>query len=373
MKILLAVAAAIIAAVWLVFAPSSQLSPASEDPFPGIYSVIDPLTGMTQDIMKIEPFLEGEYHVFPRFGGERAWAHPLSAKVIGAKDPYLSEPLFPQDRKVSALSIEDIGYLFHTPGDSYSRDGRSDTGYLSHVFVMGIKSMHHRPLLAGQRERGERAQHDYTPKADDVKVSLTTLNYSARKIQVGISSVSNPSNAVDTDPLNPYMSSATSCCFYLPAKPDAPVQVNIESRWLPDGKLETRTTMLPSDRVPEELLVVVHADEKMTLEFRDPHEHLSVTSDGSIKSVNGRPYPALPVAERKAALAAELVRQKRFLDDITRQQNKITPETTAEVIHQLRDLSEERRKVVTYLKVFSECKADARDCDKQASAAARAQ
>ncbi|MGK5062213.1 hypothetical protein [Janthinobacterium sp. LB3P112] len=56
------------------------------------------------------------------------------------------------------------------------------------------------------------------------------MNYSPRMIQVGISSVSNPDNAVDTDPLNPYMSSAASCCFYLPAHAPAPLQVKLEYR-----------------------------------------------------------------------------------------------------------------------------------------------
>lgn len=91
---------AVIAAC-LIFA-TPALSLAADTPFPGIYSVIDPVTGMTQDVLKIEPL------------------------------------------------------------------------------------------------------HDWQPRADEAKIS-------ARSTQVGVSDAGNPANAVDTDPLTPYMSSAAHC------------------------------------------------------------------------------------------------------------------------------------------------------------------
>lgn len=348
------------------------LSQGADAPFPGIYYVVDPVTGMTQDVLKIEPFIDGEFNVFPRFAGERAWAGVLSGKVMGAMDHYLVEPLFPQDSKVRVLAIADIGYLYRTPGDSYSRDGRSDTGYLSHIFAMGIKSMQRRPLLAGHAERGERGQHDYLPGADEAKISVSTLNYSARPIQVGVSDAGNPANAVDTDPLNPYMSSAANCCFYLPATPHKPVRINIEYRSLPDGKPETRTLTLPAGHATEELLVIVQADGKLALDFREPHASLSMTSDGSVRAGNGRPYPALPAAERKAVLAAELARQQRFLKDITRKLEKLPPTTPLQLTQRVAEQVEERQTTVTYLEAFFACKATVPECDKQATAAARA-
>ncbi|PHV32416.1 hypothetical protein CSQ94_18000 [Janthinobacterium sp. BJB312] len=358
-------------AACLIFAMPA-LAHAADGPFPGIYSVIDPVTGMTQDVLKIKPFIDGEFNVFPRFAGERAWAGVLSAKVMGAKDRYLAEALFPQDGKVRALAIEDIGYLYYTPGGSYSHDGRSDTGYLSHIFAIGIKSMQRRPLLAGHAERGERGQHDYRPGADEAKIAVSTLNYSARPIQVGVSDAGNPANAVDTDPLNPYMSSAANCCFYLPAAPQKPVQLNIEYRWLPDGKPETRTLPLPAGTATEELLVIVQADGKLALEFRAPHASLSMTADGSVEAGNGRLYPALPAAERKAVLAAELARQKNSLQDITRKLEKMPATTAMQLTQQVAEQVAERQSAVTYLEAFSACKAAVRECDKQARAAVRA-
>ena len=361
---------AVIAAC-LIFA-TPALSLAADTPFPGIYSVIDPVTGMTQDVLKIEPFIDGEFNVFPRFAGERAWAGVLSAKVMGAGDRYLAEPLFPQDGKVRALAIEDIGYLYYTPGGSYSRDGHSDTGYLSHIFAIGIKSMQRRPLLAGHAERGERGQHDYQPGAGEAKIAVSTLNYSARPIQVGVSDAANPANAVDTDPLNPYMSSAANCCFYLPATPHKPGRVNIEYRWLPDGKPETRTLPLPAGTATEELLVIVQADGQLALEFRAPHASLSMTEDGGVHAGNGRLYPALPSAERKAVLAAELARQKNSLQDITRKLEKMPATTAMQLTQQVAEQVAERQSAVTYLEAFSACKAAVRECDKQARAAVRA-
>ncbi|MDO8067141.1 MULTISPECIES: hypothetical protein [unclassified Janthinobacterium] len=361
---------AVIAAC-LIFAMPAQAH-AADSPFPGIYSVIDPVTGITQDVLKIEPFINGAFNVFPRFAGERAWAGVLSGKVMGARDRYLEDALFPQDSKVRTLAIADIGYLYRTPGDSYSRDGRSDTGYLSHIFAIGIKSMQRRPLLAGHAERSERGQHDYRPRADEAKIAVSTLSYSARPIQVGVSDAGNPANAVDTDPLNPYMSSAAHCCFYLPATPHKPVQLTIEYRWLPDGKPETRTLPLPAGNITEELLVVVQADGKLALEFRDPHESQSMTADGSVKAGNGRLYPALPAAERKAVLAAELARQQRSLKDISKKLEKLPPTTPLQLTQRVAELVEERQAAVTYLEAFSACKAAVRECDKQARAAARA-
>ena len=364
----IAIATAVTVVAGLCFALPRQ-SPVATDPFPGIYSIIDPVTGETKDVLKVEPLL-GEYVVLARFAGHGPWTGPIYAKVMGNGDSYASPPLFQQDRMVSALSLDEIGYLYHTPGNSDSRVGPSDTGYISSIASFGITPLFHRPLLAGHDERGERGLHAYTPGTGERKVSLSTLNYSPRMIQVGISSASNPDNAVDTDPLNPYMSSAASCCFYLPAQAAAPLQVKLEYRWLPKGKSEVLAMTLPANSDADELLILVQADGSMGVEFRAPGKDLDLTPEG-VKSINGKPYPLPPAAERKVRLAAELARRKRFLKDMYRLRDKGTG-ASVEMAYQLRYLIDEYEKTITYLEAFSACTGTLVTCDKQATAAARA-
>lgn len=349
------------------YAPTAS-SHAAEQPFDGIYSIIDPVTGETKDLLKIQAQLD-EYVVLTRFAGDGPWTGPLYANVMGPNDSYASPPLFAQEREVSVLALEKIGHLYHTPGTSRSRIGQSDTGYLGSVDGMGISTLYRRALLTQHRERGERGEHDYQPKADDLAVAVSTLNYSARKIQLGISAVGNPANAVDTDPLNAYMSSAASCCFYLPAKPAAPLQVKLEYRWLPDGKPETRTLDLPAGDAEKELLVVVRADGTMALAFPDQYRKEPDPADDFL-SGNGKAPPLPPPAERKALLAAELVRQKRFLHDLAALADK--PDTSDEP-GRLRYLIDEHEQIVSYLEAFSACQGSLKKCDEQARAAVRRQ
>ncbi|UQV44677.1 hypothetical protein KIV45_23220 [Janthinobacterium lividum] len=131
------------------------------------------------------------------------------------------------------------------------------------------------------------------------------------------------------------------------------MQLNIEYRWLPAGN------------ATEELLVVVQADGKLALELRAPHASLSMTADARL-------YPALPAAERKAVLAAELARQQRSLKDISKRLEKLPPTTPLQLTQRVAEQVEERQSAVTYLQAFSACKATVRECDKQATAAARA-
>ena len=368
MKATTAIASAVTVLAGLCFAMPT-LSRVATNPFPGIYSIIDPVTGETKDVLKVKPLL-GEYVVLARFTGHGPWTGPIYAKVVGNGDSYASPPLFQQDRMVSALSLDEIGYLYHTPGDSNSRVGPSDTGYISNIASFGITPLFHRPLLAGHDERGERGRHDYTPGTGERKVSVSTLNYSPRMIQVGISFVGDPDNAVDTDPLSPYMSSAASCCFYLPAQASAQLQVKLEYRSLPKGKPEVLAMTLPANGDADELLILVQADGTMSVEFRTPGKDLDLTPEG-VKSINGKPYPLPPAAERKARLAAELARQKRFVKDMYRLREKAAGES-GDVAYQLRYLIEEYETTITYLVAFSACTGSLATCDKQATAAARA-
>lgn len=114
------------------------LSRVASNRFPGIYSIIDPVTGETKDVLKVKPLL-GEYVVLARFAGQGPWnSGPIYAKVMANGDSYASPPLFQQDRMASALSLGDMGYLYHTPGNSDSRVGPSDTGYISNIASFGI-------------------------------------------------------------------------------------------------------------------------------------------------------------------------------------------------------------------------------------------
>ncbi|MCC7599406.1 hypothetical protein IGS61_18095 [Janthinobacterium sp. FW305-129] len=362
----IAIATAVTVVAGLCFALPRQ-SPAATDPFPGIYSIIDPVTGETKDVLKVVPLLN-EYLVRARFGGDGPWTGPIYAKVMGSSDSYASPPLFQQDRMVSALALGEIGYLYHTPGNKNSRVGPSDTGYISNIAAFGITTLFHRPLLAD--ERGERGRDGSTSGAGERQLSVSTLNYSPRMIQVGISSASNPDNAVDTDPLHPYMSSAASCCLFLPAQAAAPLQVKLEYRWLPKGKPEVLALTLPAYGDADELLILVQADGSMSVEFRAPGKDLDLTPEG-VKSINGKPYPLPPAAERKARLAAELVRRKRFLKDMYRLRDKGTGESV-EATYQLRYLIDEYEKTITYLETFSACTGSLATCHKQAIAAVRA-
>lgn len=110
----------------------------------------------------------------------------------------------------------------------------------------------------------------------------------------------------------------------------------------------------------------------LALECRDPHESQSITEDGGVKAGNGRLYPALPAAERKAVLAAELARQQRLLKDISKKLEKLPSTTPLQLAQRVAELVEERQATVSYLEGFSACKAAVRECDKQATAAARA-
>ncbi|MEG0880684.1 MAG: hypothetical protein RSH52_05400 [Janthinobacterium sp.] len=365
-SIAIATGIAVVAGLYFVL---PTLSRVVTRPFPGIYSIIDPVTGETKDVLKVKPLLD-EYLVLARFAGDGPWTGPIYAKVMGSGDSYASPPLFQQDRMVSALALGEIGYLYHTPGNKDSRVGSSDTGYISNIASFGITTLFHRPLLAGHDERGELNMHQYTPATGERKVSVSTLNYSPRMIQVGISSASNPDNAVDTDPLNPYMSSATSCCFYLPAQAAAPLQVKLEYRWLPKGQPEVLALTLPANSDADELLILVQADGSMGVAFRGPGKDLDLTPEG-VRSIHGKPYPLPPAAERKARLTAELARRKRFLKDMYRLRDKDTGDSI-EVAYQLRYLIDEYEKTITYLEAFSTCTATLATCDKQATAAARA-
>ncbi|MGK5062214.1 hypothetical protein [Janthinobacterium sp. LB3P112] len=64
MKAAIAIATAVTVLAGLYFALPKQ-SPVAADPFPGIYSIIDPVTGETKDLLKVVP-LVNEYLILAR-------------------------------------------------------------------------------------------------------------------------------------------------------------------------------------------------------------------------------------------------------------------------------------------------------------------
>lgn len=127
---------------------------------------------------------------------------------------------------------------------------------------------------------------------------------------------------------------------------------------------------LPANSDTDELLILMQADGSMSVAFRGPGKDLELTPEG-VSSINGKPYPLPPAAERKARLTAELARRKRFLKDMYRLRDKGTGESI-EVAYQLRYLIDEYEKTITYLEAFSACTGTLATCHKQAIATVRA-
>lgn len=140
----IAIATAVTVVAGLCFALPRQ-SPVATDPFPGIYSIIDPVTGETKDVLKVEPLL-GEYVVLARCR-PRAMDGPHLRQSHGQRRRLRVAATVPADRMVSALSLDEIGYLYHTPGNSDSRVGPSDTGYISGIASFGITPLSTGPCL----------------------------------------------------------------------------------------------------------------------------------------------------------------------------------------------------------------------------------
>lgn len=271
---------------------------ADPDVFSGIYSVTDPVTGIEVDVLKIRQYSDG-YGVFFYLSGE---APRGSLRATESAATVRIPPAFPTDPNVRTLSVPDVGSLYYAPGGVYSPVGRSDTGYMSQMDGLDMYALKRRPLPKA-RERGVNGIHAYTPSADEGEVSVRALNYSPSAFQLGISSAANSKNAVDTDPLNPYMAGALNCCFYLPGKWSPSLQVNIELL-APDGKLKTVPVAVPRYESPQDLDVAVHRDGRVEILFlRD-----SVT----------QPLPKPPAAESTAAKAAEWKRRQLFLDDLSK-------------------------------------------------------
>lgn len=268
---------------------------ADPDVFSGIYSVTDPVTGVEVDVLKIRKYADG-YGVFSYLSGEaprgslRAREGPATGRVPAA---------FPADANVRTLSVPDAGSLHYAPCGAYSPVGRSDTGYMAQMDGLNMYALKRRPLPKTP-ERGINGIHAYRPSAEEREVSIRTLNYGPSVLQLGISSAADSKNAVDTDPLNPYMAGALNCCFYLPEKWSPSLQVNIELR-SPDGKLKTVPVSVPQYESPQDFTVAVNRDGRVEILFSQK-----------------RPLPNPPEAESVIAKAAEWKRRQLFLDDLTK-------------------------------------------------------
>lgn len=234
------------------FAASSA---AETDVFSGIYSIVNPETGAEVDVMKIRKYTDG-YGVFSYMSGEEVQRGAIYAvEAAGAQ----SSP------NVRVLSLRGEGRLYFVPTGAESPAGPSDTGYNTDINGLGRAPLKRR-LLSPEPERGINGRHRYVGKADEREVSLRVLNYSSKALQLGVSSVDNKENAVDTDPVNGNMASAFNCCFYLPEKWSASQQLNVEIR-SPDGKLNVTPIVLPKYEDPENFEVAVNQDGHVEILF----------------------------------------------------------------------------------------------------------
>jgi len=319
---------------------------ADTDVFSGIYSVTDPMTGTEVDVMKVRKYSNG-YRLFSYMGRTEGREGSIpSMEDNGPRDSDMPAA-FPLNPKVRTLKVPGVGYLYYAPNGAYSPVGRSDTGYITQMMGFGMYSLKRRPLQE-RPERSANGEHEYQPGNDETEVPVSTLNYSARAIQLSVSSATNNKNAVDIDPLNAYMTAATNCCFALPKKWDASLHMQIEYRTLPDGKLKIVPVAVPQYDSPQQFDVVVGADESVDIVFNQESRE---------------PPPQPPAALRRAAIDAELKRRKQFLQDLIKQQPKMAEEAQ----HTFADEIKERKYRGRYLEVFSACKESFGKCDNEAT------
>lgn len=327
---------------------------AETDSFSGIYSTIDPRTGAEVDLLKVRKFLDDGYSVYISAG---AWSGPNEGKLGEPSAQWAMPGPFPHDPRVATLSVEGLGVLYQIPQGAYSRAGKSETGYLTQMAQLGTLELKRRPLIADHHERGERGVNDYQPQDTEQKVAVSALNYSGKNIQVGLSAGTDKKNAVDTDPLHPYMSSVPSCCFYLPKTWNASLRVNVEYRSLPDGKLTTVPLAVPKYDSPRTLWVAVQPDGRMEISF--PKSYLDDDKQ--------RTMPAPPPAERAAIQARRLKRYREAVADLSGQLKK-SPES---VRNQFREDLIARRQMVRYTEVMNACTQTREQCETDAQAQAK--
>ena len=342
MKTLLAVAASCLSLALPAVGQSAEA-----DPFTGIYSTIDPRTGAEVDMLKIHKFLDDGYTVL--ISGER-WSGPFDGKVGEPDKGWAMPGPFPHDPRIVTLAVDELGSLYHVPKGAVSRAGRSETEYLAQMVRLGTVEMKRRPLITDHRERGERATHDYQPADGDQKIAVSTLNYSARKIQVGLSDAANQANAVDTDPLNAYMTSVPNCCFYLPAEWKPSLRVNVEYR--ADGKLKIMPLAVPKYDSPGKLWVVVQPDGRVELSFPNGYQDED----------RQRAMPAPPPAELAVIKAGKLRRIREKVADLSSQLKKMPADAASEFREPLLGLRQEAR----YMEVLYACKQAPKECEMEA-------
>jgi len=325
---------------------------ADGDPFTGIYSTIDPRTGVEVDLLKIHKFLDDGYTVL--ISGER-WSGPFDGKVGEPAKEWAMPGPFPHDPWIVTLAVDELGSLYRLPAGGFSRAGRSDTEYLAQMARLGTVEMKRRPLITDHRERGERAAHEYQASDSDQKIAVSTLNYSPKKIQIGLSDAANKNNAVDTDPLNGYMTSVPNCCFYLPAEWKPSLRVNVEYR--ADGKQKIIPLAVPKYDSPRSLWVAVQPDGRVELSFPNGYED----------DDRQRAMPAPPPAELAVIKAAKLKRIREKVAELSRQLKRMPADAASEFREPLLGLRQEAR----YTEVLYACKQSHKECEMEAQSQAK--
>lgn len=321
---------------------------AEADPFEGIYSARNPYTGLETDVLKVQKFRDRDYSVFIPTD---TWTGPHSANIRESSKKWRLPGPFPHDPRIVTLEVEDLGSLYKMPQGAFSRAGRSDTEYLSHMVQLGEVDLMRRPLTTSHRVRGEIGVHDYRPTDDDQKIKVRTLNYSDKKIQIGLSDAANKTNAVDTDPLNAYMTSVPACCFYLPKEWNASLRVNVEFRSLSDGKLTMIPMAVPEYDTPFKLWLAVLADGRVEISFPNSYQ----------EDDRQRAMPAPPAAELAVIMANNLKRIRARVADLSSQLKKM-PDASSEYRGALTGLRQEER----YIEVLNACKQSRQDCESEA-------
>ena len=268
------------------------------DKFSGIYSVVDPLTGSEQNVLKVSQ-ASGAYSFRFQMHDPRKWYPPEKADLIGAGHEYLGRASLPQDPNVEVLFARGTGYLYRVPDGATSRLGSPYTGYLADLHILGfIGSVHRRPL------GGTRHGQHYQNRPGKLSLPVHGLNYSAGMVALSVTAPGQPDNAVDTDTLNPYSSSAGACCFYLPAQWHADASIQVEYQLLPDKTVHRKTLPVPDYATPANLWLVMHEHGSLEVVLSDQKTEYSTENPrdaswrGSIKG-----YPSAPAAYRQQRMA----------------------------------------------------------------------
>jgi hypothetical protein len=268
------------------------------DPFAGIYFLVDPLTGAEQDVLKVSRVL-GEYNFRFMTENPRKWSTPDKAEVVGSDHHYRHAGPISQSPDVKVLSAAHVGDLYLVPQGATSRLGRPYTGYLGDIEILGLRFALNRRPLGGTRDG-----QDDRPLPDERKVHVHAINYSANMVALSVTAPGRPTNAVDTDPLNPYTFGAETCCFSIPAKWRADTRVDVEYQLPPDRAIHKQTLALPEYSTPAHLWLVMHEDGKLEVVLSAQLTEYSLERPGAATWRGTlKHFPSAPKAYRQQRMA----------------------------------------------------------------------